>query len=112
MVKRRGRIDFDTVLEIARSMPGVQDSASPRGIGLKTRGKLVACTAVHKSAEPDSLMVRMDPEERELLLATEPDTYYLTDHYRGYPAILVRLSKIDRTTLRRLLKDAVQFVSV
>ena len=111
MAKQRSRIDFDTVLEIARSMPDVQDSVSPRGIGLKTRGKLFACTATHKSAEPDSLMVRMDLEERELALATEPETYYLTDHYRGYPAILVRLSKINRTALRRLLKDAVKFVS-
>jgi hypothetical protein len=112
MAKGRVKIDFDTVLEIARSLPEVQDSVSARGIGLRTRGKLFACTAIHQSAEPDSLMVRMDPEERELLLATEPDSYYLTDHYRGYPAILVRLSKINRTTLRRLLMEAVQFVSV
>lgn len=111
MAKRHGKIDFDTVLEIARSMPDVQDTVSQRGIGLKIRGKLFACTATHKSAEPDTLMVRMDLEERELALATEPEMYYLTDHYRGYPAILVRLSQINRTALRRLLKDAAQFVS-
>jgi PhnB protein len=109
--RQRGKIDFDAVLEIARSLPGVEGSASSRGIGLKVRGKLFACTAIHKSAEPNSLMIRIGLDERELLLATEPDTYYLTDHYRGYPAVLVRLSKTDRNALRDLLEDAVQFVA-
>jgi hypothetical protein len=111
MTKQRGKIDFDAVLEVARSLPGVEEGASARGIGLKARGKLFACTAIHKSAEPNSLMVRIGLEERELLLATEPDTYYLTDHYRGHPAILVRLANIHRNALRDLLKDAAQFVS-
>lgn len=111
VVKRRGTIDFDGVAEIARSLPGVEHTASPEGIALKVRGKLFACTAIHKSAEPHSLMVRIGFEERELLLAAEPDAYYLTDHYRGYPAVLVRLSNVRRDTLRDLLEAAVRFVS-
>ena len=110
MAKQRG-IDFDAVLDLARSLSDVEGSASSRGIALKTRSKLVACTAIHKSAEPGSLMVRIGLDERELLLATEPETYYLTDHYRGHPAVLVRLSKIGRSTLRALLEDAARFVS-
>jgi hypothetical protein len=111
MTKQRGKIDFDTVLEVARSLPGVEESVSARGIGLKAGGKLFACTAIHQSAEPNSLMVRISLEERELLLATESDTYYLTDHYRGHPAILVRLANINRDALRDLLEHAAQFVS-
>jgi hypothetical protein len=112
MSKQRGKIDFDTVLDIARSLPGVEESVSARDIGLKVRGKLFACTAIHKSAEPNSLMVRVGFDAREPLLAAKPETYYLTDHYRGYPAVLVRLSKIRRETLRNLLEDAAQFVSM
>jgi hypothetical protein len=112
MAKQRGnKVDFDTVLDIARSLPGVAASTSSRGIGLKVSGKLFACTAIHKSAEPMSLMVRIGFDERELLLATEPDTYYLTDHYRGHPAVLVRLSMTDRDALRELLENALRFVS-
>ena len=110
MTKRRG-IDIDVVRTIARSLPDVEESTSPRGTGFKVRGKLLACEAIHKSAEPNSLMVRIGTRDRELLLAAEPETYYLTDHYRGYPAVLVRLSRIGRKALRELLEDASQFVT-
>jgi hypothetical protein len=45
----------------------------------------------HKSAEPDSLVVRADFEQRAELLNADPNVYYITDHYKGYPAVLVRL---------------------
>jgi len=32
-----------------------------------------------------------------------PETYYLTDYYRSYPLVLVRLSRIDRDAFRDLL---------
>ena len=108
---RRDNTGFDVVAEVARVIPGVEEVASPRGRGLKIRGKLLACQAIHKSAEPNSLMVRIDFDEREVLLATEPGTYYLTDHYRGYPAILVRLSKVRRKALGQLIQTAAEFVS-
>jgi hypothetical protein len=48
-------------------------------------------------------VVRADPEHRESLLEEAPETYYLTDHYRPHPVVLVRLSRIDRDALRDLL---------
>jgi hypothetical protein len=111
VAKRRGRVDLDAVSDIARSLPGVEHTASPRGIALKVHGTLFACTAIHESAEPHSLMVRIGFDEREPLLAAEPATYYLTGHYRGYPAVLVRLSNVRRDRLRDLLEAAVRFVS-
>ena len=56
---------------------------------MKARGKLLTCLASHKSAEPDTLVVRIDFEQRDGLLAEAPETYYLTDHYRDYPSVLV-----------------------
>jgi hypothetical protein len=109
MAKQRG-IDFDDVRQVARTLADVEEHASARGTGFKVRGKLVACEAVHSSAEPGSLMVRIGSTEREFLLAAEPDTYYLTDHYRSYPAVLVRLSKVSRKALRERLEGAVRFV--
>jgi hypothetical protein len=111
MAKRRG-IDIDVVRTIARSLPDVEESTSPRGTGFKVRGKLLACEAIHKSAEPNSLMVRIGTRDRKLLVAAEPETYYLTDHYRGYPAVLVRLSVIDPKALRKLLEDTAQILTV
>lgn len=54
-------------------------------------------------AEPDTLVVRADFEEREGLLEHAPDTYYVTDYYRHYPVVLVRLSLLNRDVLRELL---------
>ncbi len=49
------------------------------------RGIFVAGLAMHPSAEPETLVVRADIEDREWLIADAPDTYYLTDYYRKYP---------------------------
>jgi len=38
-----------------------------------------------------------------LLIEDAPETYYLTDYYRGYPLVLVRLSRVDRDALSDLL---------
>jgi hypothetical protein len=66
-------------------------------------GIFMAGLASHPSAEPATLVVRVAVEEREWLIEDAPDTYYLTDYYRRYPLVLVRLSRIDRDALRDLL---------
>ena len=63
----------------------------------------MAGLATHRSAEPETLVVRADLEERECLLEDAPETYYLTDYYRRHPVVLVRLSRLDRDALRDLL---------
>ncbi len=75
------------------------------------RGDLLACKAINKSAEPDSLMVRIDFDQRAALLAEAPETYYVTGHYVKYPSVLVRLSRIRRDELRDLLASAWRFVT-
>jgi hypothetical protein len=103
-------IDLSVVREIALQLPDVVESTTFRGASWKLRGKLIACQAIHKSAEPSSLMVRVSFDERARLLAAEPRTYYLTDHYLQYPAVLARLSRLTRNSLRDLLGVAWLFV--
>ena len=78
---------------------------------LKLHGRLLTCMAINKSAEPESLVVRTDFEERTSLLAEEPETYYLTDHYVNHPVVLVRLSRIRADQLRDLLRSAWRFIT-
>ena len=101
-------MNFEGVLEIARGMPDVSDATSARGLALKLNGKLLACKAINKSAEPNSLMIRIGGKERDRLLAAHPKDCYLTEHYRSYPALLVRLDKVSRKTLKGLLTTAWQ----
>jgi hypothetical protein len=66
----------------------------------------MAGVATHPSAEPDSLVVRIDAEAREWLLADAPHVYYVTGYYEPHPVVLVRASRIDPDALRDLLSMA------
>ena len=87
------------------------DSPTLRGIAFKVGGKLLACKAVHRSAEPESLLVRAGNAERDRLLAAEPETYYLTPHYLKYECVLVRLGNVERKALAALFAVASRFVT-
>ncbi len=104
-------LDIGVVREILMSMPEVQESTIHGFPSFKTHRKLLACPAIHSSAEPDSLMIKMSSAERDQLLADEPHKYYLTDHYAKSSVVLVRLSEIDRKSLRSLLERAWQFLN-
>ena len=108
---RSNKINFDVVREIALALPDVEESAIHGAPSLKVRGRLLTCPAIHRSAEPNTLAVRIDFDQRTNLIATEPSVYYMTDHYVNYPTVLVRLSRIDRNALRDLLGMAWRFVS-
>src|SRR5262245_57403975 len=105
------KIDFDVVREIALTLPDVEESTIHGAPSLKVRGRLLTCPALHRSAEPNSLAVRIDIDERTELLAAEPGVYYVTDHYVNYPMVLVRLSCIERKALRDLLEKAWRFAN-
>ena len=77
---------------------------------LKVGGKMFVCIASHSSAEPNTLAVRMDFAQRDALVAEDPATYYLKDHYVGYPVVLVRLARVHEDAMRDLLAGAYRFV--
>ena len=105
----RHSVDFDTVRKLAHEISVVEESTVHGAPSLKVRGKLLACISVHKSAEPGSLVVRIDADQRAKLIASAPDVYYLTDHYVSYPTVLVRLSRIRIDALKALLGIALSF---
>src|SRR5579862_9993952 len=108
---RRTIINFDTVRNIGLTLPGVEEGTAYGVPALKVNGKLLACVPANRSAEPGSLVVRVDLNDRAELLASEPDVYYVTDHYVGYDAVLVRLSRVSPDVLRDLLRMAYTFVT-
>ena len=101
---------FDTVRTIAVEMPGVEEGTAYGVPALKVRGKLLACVPSHRSAEPDSMVVRLGFDDRAELLEADPSVYYVTDHYVAYTAVLVRLSRINPDALRDLIGLAYKFV--
>jgi hypothetical protein len=95
---------FGAVRAAGLALPGVEAATKYDGSPvLKVGGAFMAGLALHPSAEPDTLVVRVDLDERACLLEEAPDTYYLTEYYHRHPVLLVRLSRIDRDALRDLL---------
>ena len=107
----RNSINFETVRKIGLALPGVEESTAYGSPALKVRGKLLACLPAHRSAEPDSLVVRVDFDDRAELLAAAPDVYYVTDHYVNHSSVLVRLSRVNPDVLRDLLGMAYKFAT-
>ena len=105
------RVTFDTVKKIGLALPGVEESTTYGASSLKVGGQLLTCPAINKSAEPNSIMVRVPLEQRSEMIAEAPETYYVTDHYVNYPCVLVRLSHIEPDALKDLLRMSWQFVS-
>jgi hypothetical protein len=105
------KVTFETVRKIALSLPGVEEGTSYGGLCFRVGGKRFAGQAVNKSAEPNSLGLSIDFDQRDALIAEAPETYYLTDHYVPYPCVLVRLGKVTPSALRDLLLASYRFTS-
>ena len=102
---RRSRVKpvtWDVVRQLALALPGVEEGTSYRTTAFKVNGKLLA--RFHQDGE--SLAVKVEYAAREVLMGANPKTFYITDHYRCWPWMLVRISNVDPDELRQLLEDA------
>lgn len=105
------KVTFDTVRKIGLALPDVEESTAYGSPALKVKGKMFACIAVNKAAEPNTLVVRVPFSQRDEMIAAESDVYYLKDHYAPYPAVLVRLARIHPDALKDLLHMSARFVA-
>lgn len=99
--RRASPVSFDTVRELALSLPGVEEGLSYGTPAFKVRGKLLA----RLREDGETLVVRVDMMLRDMLMQSVPETFFITDHYRAYPAVLVRLAKVRREQLLDLLEE-------
>jgi len=92
---------FTKVETAAKGLPEVERGTSYGTPALKVRGKLFA-----RLKDADTLVVMCALEEKEMLLEVASDIYFQTDHYKGWPAILMRLKKTRAAELRHRLAKA------
>jgi hypothetical protein len=95
--------DWTTVQEIASSFPDVEASLAERPTW-RVRGKLFAWAA--RERDGGGLGVRVDRDEKQLLLDANPHVYFSSPHYEGYPGLQIRLEQIERQELFERLEDA------
>lgn len=94
---------WDDVVSIALRFPGVEEATSYGRPALKVRNRGI-CSLRTK---PDALVLRViDLGDREALLQGQPEVFFSTPHYDGYPYVLVRLEAVDSGELAELLEDA------
>ena len=96
-------VTFDTVRQFSLSLDHVEEGTSYGTPAFKVRGALFI--RLHQDFE-STIVVRTDFDQREELLAAHPETYFITDHYRNYPWVLVRLSHLHPAALQDLVRMA------
>jgi hypothetical protein len=110
--------DQDDVRRIARSLPDVIEDHDRFAFGVRVKGKRKDFCWVWlerldpkraRVPNPEVLAVRVSSlDEKEAILASDPDTFFTEPHYHRFPAVLVRLAVVDEQKLAQLLTDAWQ----
>lgn len=92
--------------EVARrlllALTGVEEGPCYGTAGFRVRRKFLARLRDHD----ETLVVKCGFDERDFRMQADPETFFTTDHYRGYPTVLVKLSRVEAGDLRALLEHA------
>ena len=91
---------WDEVARFALTLPDTELSTSYGRPAVKVRGKAF----VYPGREKGSFAVATPMGEKELLMETEPDTFWETPHYRGWPAVLVRYGSPSRERIEMIIE--------
>jgi hypothetical protein len=93
---------LEKVRRLALALPGVEEGTSYGTPGFRVRGKFLA----RMKEDGETLVVKCGDAERDFRMLADPETFFTTDHYRGYPTVLVRLNKVRIGDLREVLEEA------
>jgi hypothetical protein len=95
------RVTFDTVRQLALALPAVVEGTCYGTPAFYVRKKFLA----RLREDNETLAVnKVEDIEREVLMASDPRTFFMTDHYVGYPMVLVRFATARPDDLRMLLE--------
>lgn len=96
------KLSLAAIRRVAAQLPGVEEGTSYGTPAWRHRGRFLA--RLHQEGE--AIVLRVGAEARDHLLAADPDTFFLTDHYRGGAMILARLDRLGAGDLGKLLRRA------
>ena len=95
-------LTYRDVVHFSLALPGVEESTSYGTPALKVRGKLM----VRLKEDQETVVLRTTWEERERLMTLYPDVFFLTDHYRAHPWVLMRLAAAPPANVPKWLHQA------
>ncbi len=94
--------DWEEAAAFALSLPATELSTSYGKPAVKVNGKAF----LYPGREQGSFAIASPLPEKELLMETDPGTFWETDHYRGWPAVLVRYGSRDPERIRLVIARA------
>ena len=107
-------VSADDVRDIATSLPGVVEIES-EGFDFRVAGKgFVWSYPERQPGRPRVVRTDIavlfvgDEAEKQALLKGEPDLFFATSGYDGWPLVMLRLERVDRPRLEELVTDAWQ----
>jgi hypothetical protein len=100
--KASSATDIATLRKIALSFPGVEEGTSYGTMAWRVRKSFIA----RVKEDGESIAIRMEFGEREILMEGEPKTFFITEHYRNYPMVLIRLNRVHADELKRIFGNA------
>jgi hypothetical protein len=102
---------------LLEQFPGCHKDGAGREV-VRVAGKILAYLAANERSRPSSapgneefVIIRIAYENRERLLESNPETFFVTPHYKTYPGVIVRLATIEPVQLRELLMNAWRLVA-
>ncbi len=101
MSRRRG-VGVAALRKLVLGFPGVEEGPCYGTPGFRVRGKFLA----RLREDGETLAVRCGFDERDFRMQSDPETFFTTDHYQGYPTVLIRLSKVAIEDLRAVFELA------
>jgi hypothetical protein len=104
---RAPELGLPAVRVISLRLPEVEEGTSYGTPAFRVRKKFF----VRLREDADTIVVKTDYDEREALMEANPDAFYITDHYVGYPMLLVRLSAVALDDLESVIEDSYRRVA-
>ena len=90
---------YDALRKIALSFPGVEESSSYGTAALKWKKKLL----IRLKEDGVTMVAVVGFDNRDMLMQVDPETFFSTPHYDGYPSVLVRLARIKAAQARDIV---------
>ena len=98
------KLSLAAIRKVALSLPGVEEGTSYGTPAFKLKKKLLA--RLHQDGS--SLVLKVGDATRDHLLQADPETFFITDHYRGYPYVLAHLDRLTAGDLKKLMQRAIE----
>jgi hypothetical protein len=97
------KLSLAVIRRTVSTLPGVEEGTSYGTPAWRHKGKMLA--RLHQDGK--SIVLKIGNETRDHLLQADPKTFFITDHYVGYPMVLAHLDRLSAADLKKLLLRAI-----